>query len=92
MRCRAARVYLDISSVNRKAGSAAGTTASVRMQYIGGHCTGRELLTNGFVLLEVKNISRDRLNISADELMERFKRGDESRNTEGSGLGPCHRA
>ena len=42
---------------------------------------------NGFVLLEVKNISRDRLNISADELMERFKRGDESRNTEGSGLG-----
>ena len=29
----------------------------------------------------------DKLNISADELMERFKRGDESRNTEGSGLG-----
>lgn len=39
------------------------------------------------VLLEVKNISADPLNISADELMERFKRGDESRNTEGSGLG-----
>lgn len=39
------------------------------------------------VILEVKNISRDSLNISADELMERFKRGDESRNTEGSGLG-----
>ena len=37
--------------------------------------------------LEVKNISRDPLNISADELMERFKRGDESRNTSGSGLG-----
>ena len=37
--------------------------------------------------LRSKNISRDRLNISADELMERFKRGDESRNTEGSGLG-----
>ncbi|PNB77093.1 hypothetical protein C1X30_30285, partial [Pseudomonas sp. FW305-BF6] len=27
------------------------------------------------------------LNISADELMERFKRGDESRNSQGSGLG-----
>ena len=27
------------------------------------------------------------LNISADELMERFVRGDRSRNTEGSGLG-----
>ena len=39
------------------------------------------------VLLEIKNMSKDRLNIDADELMERFKRGDESRNTEGSGLG-----
>ena len=37
--------------------------------------------------MEIKNISRDKLNISADELTERFKRGDESRNTEGSGLG-----
>jgi signal transduction histidine kinase len=37
--------------------------------------------------LEVKNISKDKLNISTDELMERFKRGDTSRNTEGSGLG-----
>ena len=42
---------------------------------------------NGLVKIEIKNISRDELNISADELMERFKRGDESRNTEGSGLG-----
>lgn len=39
------------------------------------------------VRLEVKNISRERLNISAEELTERFTRGDESRNTEGSGLG-----
>ena len=42
---------------------------------------------NGYVLMELKNMSKDRLNIEADELMERFKRGDESRNTEGSGLG-----
>ena len=34
-----------------------------------------------------KNISEAQLNISADELMERFTRGDSSRNTEGSGLG-----
>ncbi len=42
---------------------------------------------NRMIVLEIKNMSRDPLNISADELMERFKRGDESRNTEGSGLG-----
>ncbi|MDD6024790.1 MAG: ATP-binding protein, partial [Oscillospiraceae bacterium] len=34
-----------------------------------------------------RNISRDPLDISADELMERFVRGDASRHTEGSGLG-----
>lgn len=34
-----------------------------------------------------KNISRYELNINPDELMERFVRGDKSRNTEGSGLG-----
>ena len=39
------------------------------------------------VVLEIKNMSKERLNISVDELMERFTRGDESRNTEGSGLG-----
>ncbi|MBQ8518534.1 MAG: HAMP domain-containing histidine kinase, partial [Agathobacter sp.] len=34
-----------------------------------------------------KNISKEALNIPSDELMERFVRGDSSRNTEGSGLG-----
>ena len=37
--------------------------------------------------LELKNISKDPLGISASELMERFVRGDASRSTEGSGLG-----
>lgn len=37
--------------------------------------------------IDVKNISRDPLNISEDELMERFVRGDSSRHSEGSGLG-----
>jgi signal transduction histidine kinase len=39
------------------------------------------------VLISFKNISAEPLNISAEELMERFVRGDASRNTEGSGLG-----
>lgn len=39
------------------------------------------------VLITVKNISRDPLNIPEEELMERFRRGDASRHTEGSGLG-----
>ncbi|WP_413303727.1 HAMP domain-containing sensor histidine kinase [Bacillus sp. 1P10SD] len=38
-------------------------------------------------LLTFKNISAYELNISADELMERFSRGDESRSSQGSGLG-----
>ena len=38
-------------------------------------------------VLTIKNISRQQLNLSPDELMERFVRGDSSRNTEGSGLG-----
>ncbi len=39
------------------------------------------------VLISLKNISRQQLNVSSEELMERFVRGDTSRNTEGSGLG-----
>lgn len=38
-------------------------------------------------ILIFKNISRDRLNITEDELFERFVRGDLSRHMEGSGLG-----
>ena len=44
-------------------------------------------LDGGDAVISVKNISRDPLNISAEELMERFVRGDASRHTEGSGLG-----
>lgn len=42
---------------------------------------------NGNVILAVKNISAQPLNIPAEQLLERFVRGDESRTTEGSGLG-----
>ena len=41
----------------------------------------------GKVFVTFRNVSRESLNISAEELMERFVRGDASRNTEGSGLG-----
>ena len=39
------------------------------------------------VYIKMKNISKDKLNIPAEELMQRFVRGDKSRTTEGSGLG-----
>ena len=39
------------------------------------------------VMISMKNVSRAELNLPAEELMERFVRGDCARNTEGSGLG-----
>lgn len=42
---------------------------------------------NGVAVTTFKNTSSAELNISADELVERFVRGDQSRNTEGNGLG-----
>lgn len=42
---------------------------------------------DGKVKLTMKNISSYELNFDPDEIMERFKRADDSRNTEGSGLG-----
>ena len=44
-------------------------------------------VADGQMTLSFKNVSRAELNISPDELMERFVRGDASRHTEGSGLG-----
>lgn len=41
----------------------------------------------GKATVTFRNISASQLNISGEELMERFVRGDSSRNTEGSGLG-----
>lgn len=40
-----------------------------------------------WVTLSVKNISANPLKVNPEELTERFIRGDESRTTEGSGLG-----
>jgi signal transduction histidine kinase len=47
-------------------------------------------LSSGTLLmttLDIKNISAVKLNVPPEELMERFKRGDEARATDGSGLG-----
>ena len=43
--------------------------------------------SNGKILIILKNISEAKLNISEEELMQRFVRGDQSRTAEGSGLG-----
>lgn len=42
---------------------------------------------NGKAVITFRNISKYELNVGEDELLERFVRGDSSRNTEGSGLG-----
>jgi len=44
-------------------------------------------VADGRAITTFKNTSSAELNISADELVERFVRGDSSRNTEGNGLG-----
>lgn len=41
----------------------------------------------GQVILSVKNISADPLNVPAEELLQRFVRGDDARSSDGSGLG-----
>ncbi len=43
--------------------------------------------TEELVLLSLKNVSKAPLSIDAEDLMERFVRGDAARNSEGSGLG-----
>lgn len=44
-------------------------------------------LENNNIYITFKNISNYRLNLKPEEFLERFRRGDSSRNTEGSGLG-----
>lgn len=67
------RVYVEVKKI-----AVAGKTA----QENGGTESG-----NGIVEITIKNMSAEELNFAADEITERFVRGDASRNTEGSGLG-----
>lgn len=46
-----------------------------------------DLAVHDNIVFTIKNISKEMLNISPDELMERFIRGDSSRHTGGNGLG-----
>lgn len=46
-----------------------------------------DLIVNDHIVFTIKNISKEKLNILPDELMERFIRGDSSRHTGGNGLG-----
>ena len=62
-------------------GNAAKYSQEGTRLYISVSCVGSD------VVLDFKNISRERLNIDPEELTERFVRGDSSRHTEGSGLG-----
>lgn len=61
---------------NAKKYSAPGSRVYARL-YSGADCE----------YFEIKNISKEQLNISAQELTERFVRGDKSRNEDGNGLG-----
>ena len=85
------RVYITGTGEGPAAGSApaAGNARAAGAASAGaenGTGTGGSS-TGGRVTIEIKNVSKDMLNVSADELMERFIRGDASRHTEGSGLG-----
>lgn len=44
-------------------------------------------IDNGYIYIILKNISNHKLNVKPSELLDRFRRGDVSRNTDGSGLG-----
>ena len=74
------RVYVDVERVTTDE-TIDGMTLDdiVKNSYAG---NSAEVLKVSF-----KNISKEELNISGEELMERFVRGDKSRNTEGNGLG-----
>lgn len=69
------RVFDNLFNNIRKY-SLGGTRVYIRSEVFGDKC-----------VISFTNISKEKLNISSDELMERFVRGDSSRNTEGSGLG-----
>lgn len=55
--------------------------------YIAIGCIGEDAAKQERVEISIKNISATELNCNPKELTERFIRGDESRTTEGSGLG-----
>lgn len=73
------RVYIDVKLKEEERGDVSG-----RISDDAGHTMEKK---KGEVEITIKNMSADELNFAADEITERFVRGDASRNTEGSGLG-----
>ena len=73
------RVYIDINVTDEE--------KNMKQNFSILKLEKRETASKLQVKIEIKNISKDKLNISAEELMQRFVRGDKSRTTEGSGLG-----
>lgn len=67
---------MDNLMVNIKKYALSGTRVYIRL-----------FIDSGYGCIEISNISEKQLNISAEELKERFVRGDESRSGDGSGLG-----
>ena len=76
------RVYIELKE-RLPARSSESSTGKDGKEQPGAAQAYKPLMTT----LEIKNTSATKLNIPPEELMERFKRGDESRATEGSGLG-----
>ncbi|MCD7955426.1 MAG: HAMP domain-containing histidine kinase [Lachnospiraceae bacterium] len=59
-----------------------------KLNYSGNAASGRGFsLSEQEIMIEIRNVSRDQINVEVDELTGRFVRGDASRSTEGSGLG-----
>jgi len=92
------RVYVDLAAAGGKAsggmdsGDVAAGGATAGGKGIGnvaasGVASGDVAAADGMYVFTLKNISKDPLNISADELTEQFVRGDRARFTEGNGLG-----
>lgn len=76
------RAYLEIQALD-KTGSDGSQNANGKKR----SSTAKQTQQTGWIVMTLKNISESPLNISVDELMERFRRGDSSRSTDGSGLG-----
>ena len=81
----AVMIYADGRQLWRVIGNLYNNTAKYAMPDTRGYA---EVAKDGYeATFTMKNISEKLLNVDADTLAERFVRGDESRSTEGSGLG-----
>lgn len=76
------RVYVDLRVKDAEATTGVSGKIAERIESVKNTSEKRKI-----VEFSLKNVSENPLNINAEELTERFIRGDVSRSTEGSGLG-----